>query len=113
MDQPYQLPPFFHEIFDPSLPRLGPGDNASTMRALDTLLSARKETRDSPALRILDIGCGNGTPTIQLAKHTTGTIVNWLILVVAGFVRQGFVRKRASRAGRQDGKSVGPERTMA
>jgi len=30
---------FFYEIFDASLPRLGPGDDASTKRALDSLLS--------------------------------------------------------------------------
>jgi SAM-dependent methyltransferase len=69
---------FFYEIFDASLPRLGPGDDGSTSKALDMLLSARPESkgaREPGQLRILDIGCGNGAQTIQLAKQTNGTIV--------------------------------------
>jgi SAM-dependent methyltransferase len=69
---------FFYEIFDASLPRLGPGTNRATMQALDLLLSLRPDLTNSPgpaALRILDIGCGNGTPTIQLAIHIDGTIL--------------------------------------
>jgi len=69
---------FFYEIFDASLPRLGPGDDASTKRALDTLLSAgllRGKAPTSTPWRILDIGCGNGAQTLQLAKHTPGAIL--------------------------------------
>jgi SAM-dependent methyltransferase len=68
----------FYEIFDASLPRLGPGDDASTRRALSTLLSAKTKGTDAPGtarLRVLDIGCGVGAQTIQLAKHTDGTIL--------------------------------------
>jgi SAM-dependent methyltransferase len=70
---------FFYEIFDASLPRLGPGTNRATMQAFDLLLSLRPDLTNSQgrpaALRILDIGCGNGTPTIQLARHIDGTIL--------------------------------------
>ena len=66
------ITPFFYRIFDASLPRLGPGDDASTNRALDILLAAKPEPCGD--LRILDIGCGNGTPTIQVARRTNGTI---------------------------------------
>ncbi|MEN6577147.1 MAG: class I SAM-dependent methyltransferase [Phycisphaerales bacterium] len=69
---------FFYEIFDASLPRLGPGDEASTQRALDTLLSATSLREGGTAgrpIRILDIGCGNGTQTISLARHTDGSIL--------------------------------------
>ncbi len=50
-----------HEIFDPSLPGLGPADAASTRRAL--ALVASREPR-----RILDLGCGNGRQTLLLAE---------------------------------------------
>lgn len=77
MDQQEQLQ-FFYEIFDASLPRLGPGDDGSTSKALDMLLSARLQRSGAPELtqlRILDIGCGNGAQTIQLANQTNGTIL--------------------------------------
>ena len=69
---------FFYEIFDASLPRLGPGDDASTRKALDALLATRPPRhRDEAAspLRVLDIGCGNGPQTIQLARHLDGEIL--------------------------------------
>ncbi|MCK4486131.1 MAG: class I SAM-dependent methyltransferase [Desulfobacterales bacterium] len=69
---------FLYEFHDASLPRLGPGDERSTKKALDILLSARSKRKGETGpgkLRILDIGCGNGAQTIQLAKHIDGTIL--------------------------------------
>lgn len=69
---------FFFEIFDASLPRLGPGDDHSTIQALDELLATRSELTDEKStvrLKVLDIGCGNGAQTIQLAKKIDGTIL--------------------------------------
>ncbi len=74
----YRLPPFFYEIFDASLTRLGPGDNAMTKKALDILLAVRngRAVSDITApLNIIDIGCGNGTQTIELARHIEGDIL--------------------------------------
>ena len=68
-----QLPAFFYEIFDASLPRLGVGDDASTERALNTLLATMPQ-REGP-MRVLDIGCANGPQTICLAKHVDGSIL--------------------------------------
>jgi SAM-dependent methyltransferase len=65
-------------MFDASLPRLGPGDDASTLRALHTVLAAGNLGSGSPRtapLRVLDIGCGTGAQTLQLARHIFGTIV--------------------------------------
>jgi len=57
----------FFEIHQ-DLPRAGPGDNSQTRKALSMLT-------DLPARpRILDIGCGPGMQTIELAKQTDGTI---------------------------------------
>lgn len=71
-------PEFFYEIFDASLPRLGPGDEASTKRALHTLLAAMSRGGDGGGrrpMRILDIGCGNGAQTVCLAQHVDGSIL--------------------------------------
>ncbi|TFF99421.1 MAG: class I SAM-dependent methyltransferase [Promethearchaeota archaeon] len=50
-------------------PREGPGDNKSTKKAFSYL----KELASEPI--IVDIGCGPGMQTVQLAKLTDGTII--------------------------------------
>jgi len=95
---PREQTEFFYEIFDASLPRLGPGDEASTKRALDTVLAAMsRHEGEAPArpIRILDIGCGNGAGTICLARHVKGSIL-------AGDNHQPFLdelQRRAAQAG--------------
>jgi cyclopropane fatty-acyl-phospholipid synthase-like methyltransferase len=70
---------FFYKIFDAGLTRLGPGEDDSTKKALDTLLSYRvghcDKSLEATRLRILDLGCGNGAQTIQLAKQANCTIL--------------------------------------
>jgi len=68
----------FYEVFDPSFPRLGPGDDASTLRALDSLLRVGGRGGDGlrpERMRVLDIGCGTGAQTLVLARHLDGTIL--------------------------------------
>ena len=61
------MPPIFYEIHS-NLPRAGPGDNESTSRAFRALKNL------PPKPRILDIGCGPGMQTVQLAKLSGGQI---------------------------------------
>jgi SAM-dependent methyltransferase len=73
-----EMPEFFYEIFDASLPRLGAGNEAATIKALNMLRSAeprREERAVARTTRILDLGCGNGGPTVTLARHTEGSIL--------------------------------------
>jgi SAM-dependent methyltransferase len=58
----------FYEIYE-AIPRQGPGDRESTERALRLLPTL------TPGKRILDIGCGSGTQTIDLARATEAQIV--------------------------------------
>ncbi len=44
------------------LPRCGPGDNESTRRAYEAILEEPKHPY------ILDIGCGTGMQTLELAR---------------------------------------------
>lgn len=57
----------FYELYG-SMPRQGPGDNASTRRALALI------SRLPDKLVILDVGCGKGMQTLELARITTGKI---------------------------------------
>ena len=54
----------FFEIFNRELPRQGPGDTASTLKALSTVPGV------GPTTRVLDIGCGTGAQTLLLAGHS-------------------------------------------
>lgn len=58
----------FFEAFD-GLERLGPGSDASTLRALSVVRGSLEPKR------ILDIGCGSGAQTMALARHTAADIV--------------------------------------
>ena len=62
-----KLPEIFWEIHN-GLPRAGPGDDESTRRAFLML----KDLPKNP--RILDIGCGPGMQTTELAKLSNGLI---------------------------------------
>ena len=59
---------YFYELFE-ALPRGGPGDNRSTRRAFNAI----PKLPEQPL--ILDIGCGPGVQTIELAKISKGTII--------------------------------------
>jgi SAM-dependent methyltransferase len=58
----------FFEVYE-NLPRQGPGNRACAARALGLC----GEMREFPA--ILDLGCGVGGQTLQLAELTSGSIV--------------------------------------
>jgi ubiquinone/menaquinone biosynthesis C-methylase UbiE len=62
-----KMPKIFWEVHS-GLPREGPGDNMSTRKAYLML----KDLPKTP--RILDIGCGPGMQTIELAKLSSGRL---------------------------------------
>ena len=55
----------FFELFS-GLPRQGPGDAASTLRALASVPTITPDTR------VLDLGCGTGLQTRVLVEHSRG-----------------------------------------
>lgn len=57
----------FYDIFD-ELPRQGPGDNIYTKKAYHTIPAL------SPDPVIVDIGCGTGMQTMELARISFGTV---------------------------------------
>jgi ubiquinone/menaquinone biosynthesis C-methylase UbiE len=67
------------------LPREGPGDNPSTRKALALLVGL------PPRPLILDIGCGPGMQTVELARCTNGKII-------AIDTHQPFLEKLKQRA---------------
>jgi ubiquinone/menaquinone biosynthesis C-methylase UbiE len=59
---------YFYELFS-GLPRGGPGDNKSTQKAFSYLKNLPAEPL------ILDIGCGHGMQTLELARISKGKII--------------------------------------
>ena len=58
---------FFYHIYEP-LPRLGPGCTGATRKARSYLLPLPEDAQ------ILDVGCGTGAQTRDLAVLSAGTI---------------------------------------
>lgn len=59
---------YFIELYG-TLPRAGPGDNASTRKSFAIMEHLPREPR------ILDIGCGPGMQTVELLRLSGGTVV--------------------------------------
>ncbi len=59
---------YLYELFE-ALPRGGPGDKESTRRAFNSIPNPPEQPL------ILDIGCGPGVQTIELAKLSKGRII--------------------------------------
>ncbi len=57
----------FYEIFS-NLPRQGPGDQKSTLKAATSIDGI------NDGAEILDVGCGTGTQTIELLKYFGGKV---------------------------------------
>lgn len=83
---------YFYELFS-SLPRGGPGDNKSTRKAFGYL----KNLPEEPF--ILDIGCGPGMQTIELARISKGKIIAldnfqpFLDILIQKATEEGFSRR--------------------
>lgn len=84
-NDPHQREVFFQ--VHAGLPREGPGDRASTARALDLAAPL-----PATAARVLDVGCGPGAQTLDLADLLRGATILALDLHLP-FVRE--VRRRA------------------
>lgn len=59
---------YFFEVYG-TLPRAGPGDNGSTAKAYKMIPNLPEEPK------ILDIGCGPGMQTLELARLSKGTVI--------------------------------------
>ena len=83
---------YFYELYT-GLPRGGPGDNASTQKAFSYL----KNLSFKPL--ILDIGCGPGMQTIELARISKGKIIAldnyqpFLDILMQNAIKEGFEKR--------------------
>jgi len=68
MTEQERMTELFFELFA-GLPRQGPGDDASTLKALALVPNVGPDTR------ILDLGCGTGRQTRTLARHSSARLV--------------------------------------
>lgn len=68
VDTPPRFWKLFFEVYE-ALPRQGPGNRAATAQAL----ALCRDLPASPA--VLDLGCGTGAQTLDLAELTSGSII--------------------------------------
>ena len=87
---------YFYELYT-GLPRGGPGDNASTQKAFSYLKNLPFEPL------ILDIGCGPGIQTIELARISKGKIIAldnyqpFLDILMQNAIKEGFEKRIISK----------------
>jgi SAM-dependent methyltransferase len=87
---------YFYELYT-GLPRGGPGDNKSTRKAFSYLKNL------SPEPLILDIGCGPGMQTLELARISKGKIIAidnyqpFLDILKRNAIKEGFEKRIISK----------------
>ena len=89
----FDIMDYIFKIIQPSFPRLGPGSSESTQKALNMVLPVVNRNIKG-SIRVLDIGCGNGTQTIELARHLDSVIT-------AVDIHQPFLDELTRRAEQQ------------
>jgi SAM-dependent methyltransferase len=83
---------YFYELYT-GLPRGGPGDNESTRKAFSYLKNLSSEPL------ILDIGCGPGMQTLELARISKGKIIAldnyqpFLDILKQNAIKEGFEKR--------------------
>jgi len=83
---------YFYELYT-GLPRAGPGDNEYTRKAFSYLKNLPSEPL------ILDIGCGPGMQTLELARISKGKIIaidnyqHFLDILKQNAVKEGFDKR--------------------
>lgn len=103
-----------HDVFDPSMPRLAPGDDESTLRALKMLYGVGLESVGDD-FRVLDIGCGNGAQTLRLAAELGGRVTAvdnhqpYLDELARRAEAQGLADKIETRCADMSGLDMGSE----
>jgi SAM-dependent methyltransferase len=85
---------YIKKILDPSMPRLGPGNSELTKKALNMVLPVITREKKG-GLRVLDIGCGYGAQTMELAAH-----LNEIITAID--IHQPFLDELQRRAERNN-----------
>lgn len=97
-----------HDIFA-GMPRGGPGSNASTQRAFGLLPAV------PAAPRILDVGCGPGMATLEVARLSGGTVIGldnhrpFLDALTAGAEAAGLRDRVRAVQGSMDALPFAPE----
>lgn len=83
---------YFYELFS-GLPRGGPGDNKSTQKAFSYLKNLTAEPLT------LDIGCGHGMQTLELARISKGKIIAldnyqpFLDILMHNAIKEGYNKR--------------------
>lgn len=99
---------YFFEVYQ-GVPRGGPGSNASTRRAFSLLPTLPMKPR------VLDVGCGPGMQTLELARLTDGTIMGldnnqaFLDQLCTAAAAAGFADRIKPVSGSMDALTYGPE----
>ena len=88
----------FRELTE-GLPRQAPGSASATLRALGLVRGLPEQPR------ILDVGCGPGAQTIELARATSG----WLVAVDIRQRQTGVIQRATSAPGHMLRQFFGPK----
>ena len=79
-----------------SVERQGPGSPEVTLKALDFIENLSVQSR------IADLGCGTGTQTITLARHTPDKLWVWIYFPILSVFSSRIFKTRSPRPGERN-----------